>query len=151
MNGWILGIVGVVFLGIMIEIIAPDGKTNTFIKSIFSLVFICVVMSPILNLVKQSGIDVSGLINSGENDFEEQLKIDTKLKIENYLFEHGIEGVEIEIDACSTINDIIINKIYVNLSNSVIIKNEEHIDKYKLITGLIMEVIDVSEENIVYG
>ena len=132
------------------EVVVPEGKTNTFIRSIFAIVFLYVIMSPILSLVKSSGLDMSGLL-SNDIDYSEHLVVETKYKIEQHLFENGVEGVNIEIDGVSTHNDFKIYKIYVNLSNLVILKNEEHIDKYKLITELIMGVVDVSEEDIVYG
>ena len=37
MKSWILNIVGIVFIGVIIEIILPDGKSNTFIKHIFNI------------------------------------------------------------------------------------------------------------------
>ena len=152
MTGWILGIVGVVFLGVMVEIITPNGKTNLFIKSIFALVFMYVVMSPVLKLVKTSGLEFSEIFGKQETDeYLEQLILENKFKIENYLKENEIEGVSVEIEGYSTANDFIIDKVYVNLSNLVINEKYKHINKYKLITGLIMEVVNVSEDNIVYG
>jgi stage III sporulation protein AF len=151
MNSWILGIVGIVFLGVMIEIIMPNGKINLFIKSIFVLVFMYVLMNPILKLVKATGLDVSKIFITEGDDYLQHLKQEGKLKIENYLFKNGVIGVVVEVDGYSTSNDFIVNKIQVNISNLVINENVTHINKYKLITGLIMEVINVSEENIVYG
>ena len=151
MNSWILGIVGVAFLGVMLEVVIPEGKTNVFIKSIFSLMFIFVVMSPIINLVKSSNIDISGIFGQYDDDYYEHSSLEIKSKIENQLKQNGIEGVFVEIDGYMSNNDLVINRLYVNLSNMVINERDEHIDKYKLITGLIMEVVKVSEENIVYG
>ena len=151
MGGWILGIVGVVFLGVMFDIIMPNGKTNLFIKSIFVLVFMYVLMNPILKLVKATGLDVSKIFIAEEDERLQHLKQESKLKIENYLCEKGVDGVIVEVDGYSTSNDFIINKIQVNISNLVINENVTHINKYKLITGLIMEVVNVSEEDVVYG
>ncbi len=36
MRGWILSIVGIVFIGVILDIILPDGKTSKYIKHIFS-------------------------------------------------------------------------------------------------------------------
>ena len=40
MKAWIFSVCGIVFLGLMVDVISPNGKTNNFIKSIFSLIFI---------------------------------------------------------------------------------------------------------------
>lgn len=150
MNAWVLGIIGVVFLGVMVDIVTPDGKTNAFIKSIFAIVFMYIVISPILQLVNDSGIDVSKIFVQIDEDVE-HIKFENKCKIENYLFDKGIEGVIVEVDGYSTSNDFILDKIYVNIDNLVINKNVEHINEYKLITSMIMEIVEVSEEDIIYG
>lgn len=153
MSGWVLGIVGVVFLGVMVETIVPNGKTNVFIKSIFAIVFMYVVASPILKFVKNNDlIDLSAIFNVSDKDDElEQKLFEIKCQIENHLSDGGVEGVEVEVLGYSTNDDIIIEEISVNIANLVINKKDEHIDKYRLITDLIMEVVNVQEEKIVYG
>ncbi len=153
MNAWVLGIVGVVFLGVMVEIVVPNGKTNVFIKSIFAIVFMYVVVSPILKLVKNNDlIDLKTIFNVQSDDEElEQRTFELKCQIENHLNNNGVEGVEVTVAGHSTNDDIIIDEISVNIANLVINKKDEHIDKYRLITGLIMEVVNIDEERIVYG
>lgn len=51
MTSWLLSIVGVVFLGVMIDVIAPSGKTNSIIKTMFAIMLIYVVLSPIISLI----------------------------------------------------------------------------------------------------
>lgn len=51
MTSWLLSIVGVVFLGVMIDVIAPSGKTNSIIKTMFAIMLIYVVLSPIIKLI----------------------------------------------------------------------------------------------------
>ena len=153
MKGWILSIVGMVLIGVIFEIIVPDGKTNSFIKSIFAIFFMFVVVSPIINLVKNSdAIDFSTIFSSAsQNELTEQSLMELKFQIENHLSNNGVSGVEVEVMGYSTLDDTIIEQIYVNLSNLVILKKDEHIDKYKLITTLIKEKVEIDEGKIVYG
>ena len=152
MNSWLLGIIGVVFLGVMLEAVLPEGRTNAFIKSIFIILFIYVVMNPIIKLIKNNDlIDFSQVFSVKQDEYLEQLKLELKYKIENHLYTNGVEGVYVEIEGNVVNNDIKINKINVNISNIVINKQDEHIDKYKLITGLIMDIVKVDKESIVYG
>ena len=51
MKSWILNIVGIVFIGVIIEIILPDGKSNTFIKHIFNIFMLFVIVAPITKIV----------------------------------------------------------------------------------------------------
>jgi len=152
MDGWILSIIGMVFLGVIFEIIVPEGKTNNFIKSIFTIIFMFVVISPILKLVKkQELIDFPSFFNYSQDEKTEQSLLELKIQIENYLATNGIEGVLIELSGYLSKNDLKIEKVYVDLSNSVIMEKYEHIDKYKLITMLIKEKVEIDEENVIYG
>ena len=71
--------------------------------------------------------------------------------IEERLLQNGIFNVNIDVVGYSTNNELLIEKINVDLSNLIINKEDEHIDKYKLITELIISVANVQEEQIVYG
>ena len=152
MRAWILSIIGVVFIGIMLEVISPEGKTNAFIKSIFAIVFMYVVITPIINLIKnQDKIDFSNIIQTEHNDYSEQTLTEIKLKIETHLASNGFNGVEVEVVGVSTEEYTKVQKVQVDLSNLVLNSGDEHINKYKLITELIMSVVDIDKENIVYG
>ena len=154
MAEWVLSIIGVIFLGVALDIVIPDGKTNGFIKSIFSIIFMFVVINPIIKWVNKT--DVIDLSNVQINeDYQIEINnhrlLDLKFQIENHLICNGINGVEVEVKGYSTNNDIIISQINVRIDNLVIIDNVEHINKYKLITTLIKEKVGVDEKNIVYG
>jgi stage III sporulation protein AF len=154
MTAWIISIVGIVLLGVLIEIIIPDGKTNGFIKSIFSIIFMFVVISPIIKLINKSDtIDLTNIEfnESKNNNLTEQKLTEIKFQIENHLRENGVEGADVEVMGYSTNKDIIINQINVEVNNLVILNKDEHINKYKLITKLIKEKVEVDEKNIVYG
>lgn len=154
MNPWILCIIGVVFLGVMLEIVVPDGKTNAFIRSIFAVIFMVIVVSPIIKLVKDSEfIDFSDMVTwtVNQDDYTEQLLLELKFQIENHLTTNGVEGVQVEVKGYSTNKDVKIEQIKVDLSNLVILEKDEHINKYKLITTLIKEKVEIDEESIIYG
>ena len=154
MTNWILSIVGMVFIGVILEAVIPDGKTNAFIKAIFSIIFMVVVISPIINLFgKDNVFDFSEILKPTSEVVEqnEHELMELKFIIENHLIDNGIHGVEVKVKGYSSNNDLKIEQINVNLSNLIINKKDEHIDKYKLITTLIKEKVEVNEEQIVYG
>lgn len=152
MSGWILGIIGIVFITVLVDVILPAGKTNVFIKSIFSLIFIYVVVSPILKLISDNDIRINDFLEVKQADeMSEHLIIETEYKIQNKLHENGFHNVFVKVDGYSTKNQLIINKINVDLSKLIIINQDEHIDKYKLITDLIISVVDINKEKIIYG
>lgn len=47
MNGWLLSIVGVVALGVLLEILLSDGQTSKYIKGVFSLAVVLVLVAPL--------------------------------------------------------------------------------------------------------
>ena len=153
MSAWILSIVGVVFLNIMLNAIVSDGKTSIFIKSIFAIVFMYVLVTPIIKLIKNiDNVDYSKYFeNVVEDDEKDHIINELQLKLQEYLAKHGVGGVNIEIMGNISKNGDGIDKINVDLSNVVLNNYDKHIDKYKLITKLIMDIVRVSEEQIVYG
>ena len=44
---YILSVVGIVFVGVLVDIIMPDGKMNNFVKGVFGLVVLLVIITPI--------------------------------------------------------------------------------------------------------
>lgn len=53
MSAWIMSIVGVICLGILLEIVLPDGKTTKYIRGAFSLMVIFVIVAPLPSLLKK--------------------------------------------------------------------------------------------------
>ena len=46
---WILSIIGVVMIGVLVEIILPEGKTNTLLKSVVAVASIFIIISLIFD------------------------------------------------------------------------------------------------------
>ena len=67
MTAWIFSIIGIIFLGVMLEIVIPDGKTNSFIKSIYSIILMFVIVNPIIKIFNKDTLDLSS-INIVENN-----------------------------------------------------------------------------------
>jgi len=150
MTAWLLSIVGVVFLGVMVDIISPSGKTNAFIKSIFAIFLIYVVISPIIKLVKKDAFEFSDSYTFSSEEVDPKL-IEAEHKISEGLVSNGICGIDVEIFGYVSNNEIVAQKVILNGAKNVLNSMDEHIDKYKLITEIVQSVITVKKENIVYG
>ena len=55
-SSWLLSVVGVVILGVLIDVVLPEGNVNKYIKAVFAFVIILVIISP---LTKIDSVDVS--------------------------------------------------------------------------------------------
>ena len=49
---WIIKIVGLGALGVLLDVILPEGETNKYIKGIFGIVTVFVLFSPLPDLLK---------------------------------------------------------------------------------------------------
>ena len=52
MSAWLISIVGVVSLGVLIEIVLPEGENSKYIRGIFSIIVIFVIISPLPKMMK---------------------------------------------------------------------------------------------------
>lgn len=53
MGVWIMSIVGVICLGILLEIVLPEGQTAKYVKGAFSLLIVFVIAAPLPGLFKK--------------------------------------------------------------------------------------------------
>lgn len=67
---WLLGLVGIAVLSVLVDILLPEGQTNKFIKGIFSLLVVFVLISPLAKL-KNADFDYSEIFASDKIDVSE--------------------------------------------------------------------------------
>ncbi len=134
MKSWILSISAVIVLTSVLSFVIPDGKMKKPIESVFSLLTIIAIISPLFR------IDFSNFSFFGEEGGEQIYYqesfldyVSAKIKQENInecnfiLEELGIKNCKIDI-AYSSTDNYKITTIRINLVNSVIISQNEHID-----------------------
>ncbi len=149
MTSWIVSIVGVVFLGVMVDMIAPNGKTNTIIKCVFGIFTLAVMISPILTLLKKDyNFDIDIQYDWLEDVREEKI---TSLEqdVGEYLTQNGVPCV-VEINGELVANCINISNVKIYISRDVLNNMDEHINKYKHITSMVKKVVEVDEEIVIY-
>ncbi|MGN0796591.1 MAG: stage III sporulation protein AF [Christensenellales bacterium] len=124
MQAWVLSIVGVVVLGVLIDVILPDGESAKYIKGVFGVVAVITIISPIVNSLQgvnigswqrqESGIEVEqgtmdALVSNIREAQEEQVAEELReqgfspklIKINYYQdFDYKIQSISVYI-ACS--------------------------------------------------
>ena len=152
MTKWLLSVIGVVFMGVLFDLLYPNGKTNTICKSVFGIFAVFVMISPILNInINEfvSKVSNDSVLVDNLNSAKEQA---LKTKIESYLVDSNINGVSVEIDSNLNLNEYVIKNIYVDTTNLVLTENVTNINKYEVIQDLISNVVDIDKiKVIVYG
>ncbi|MDE5549307.1 MAG: stage III sporulation protein AF [Clostridia bacterium] len=105
MSAWLISIVGVVSLGVLIEIILPDGENTKYIRGIFSIIVIFVIISPLPKMMK--GDFLKGFTSDSDTQIEiddeyyESMKESIHKSVINGLEEkltsNGYENVKFEV------------------------------------------------------
>jgi stage III sporulation protein AF len=157
MTSYILSVVGIVFLGVLIDVIMPDGEMNKYVKGVFSIIALCVILSPIPKLFKND-FDIEKMFYDSaavqiDTDFIEATNKQLKTQFENILVaklkDAGFDKVEVEI-LCDVSNyNFKIKKVIVDISKIVINTNLPHINKYTEIKDIATKYLNVEESDIV--
>ena len=151
MKAWIISIVSVVLITSIVCLILPQGKMGRYVKNIFSILTILVIIKPIIYL-KNSSFDFEQVANGEvviQTDFinyiyekrvDEQEKNCIKI-IEN----KGIKNVNVDITFSVENLDIKIRLVQIKLNNSVIISDKQHIDIKEEISCDVASYLDISK------
>ncbi len=159
MSGYLLSIIGVVVLGVLVDLVLPSGQMNKYVKSMFGIFTILVIISPVPKLLNQN-FDFSKLFYNEasttiDQDFltvtnkkiVEQLEISVEKSCEN----SGYKQVKCEIESILENNKIVIKKVSLNLKNMVISQDQPHINKYTEIVQAVKQVVNVEKEQIIFN
>ncbi|MBR2955693.1 MAG: stage III sporulation protein AF [Clostridia bacterium] len=113
MSAWLSGIVGIICLGLLLEIVLPDGQTTKYVRGAFSLLVILVVVAPLPKLLGGDftlvfdGAEYTydqGYIDGVHNDYEDSLEdsVERTLVAQGYTCQVTVvakSGILREIDA----------------------------------------------------
>ena len=158
MSGYLLTLLGVILLGVLVDVILPSGSTAKYISGIFSIFVVFVIVSPLLSFIKK-GYNLKDYFSN------EQIELDNKLlgsfnkakfsklerDIEQELANNGYENVSVCITLDTEENELKIQTIQVDITKLVIKAKDENINKYVYIRQVIMSRVAVSEEVIVFN
>ncbi len=104
MSAWLISIVGIVSLGVLIEIVLPEGEQSKYIRGIFSIIVIFVIVSPLPKMLK--GDYIKDLPSNGaqieidEDYFEsakDKLQQSIRQGLSERLLQSGYEDIKFEL------------------------------------------------------
>jgi len=155
MKAYVLSILGVTICGIIIDVIIPSGKINNYIKSIYSIFVVAVILTPLINFFSK-GKDFTlnyqdYAVNEKLLNFISNSKVDALEKeLQQALINEGYSGVDINLNFSLENDEIVYNSCNVNISKLVIAEEKKHINKYQFISGVIEERTNLASEVIVF-
>lgn len=159
MNGissWIMAVVGISVLGVLVDLIMPDGQTKKYIKGVFAFIVVLVIISPLPSLLNKE-FSINDIFEENaiviQEDFVYQVNRDRLETLENMieadLKEQGISNVSVKISANIFTNKMKIEAVFVDLSQVVINQNLEHIDINELVAKSVLKYVSIEKNNIV--
>ena len=151
MNSWILSVCATILLTVVVGLIVPQGKLGGFIKSIFSLVTIIVIIQPMVELKNVSydfnfSSQLECVIQQNYLDFADFKKTQAlESDAVTLLVDKGykVNSVTINYDSCDFTYKI--KKISVYFDKSVIKPDNVNIDIIDEITDLLMKYFNVDK------
>lgn len=153
MNCYILSILGIVLAGVIIEVIIPSGNINKYIKGVYSIFVVAVLISPVITFVsKAQDITVNYTDYEIDSELIEYILTKRVENIENemeiHLQQEGFSGIDIKLDYSLNNNEICYNSCTVNLENLAISADKQHINKYEFINEVVVGFTNLTYEEI---
>ncbi len=156
-SSWLLSIAGMAVLGVLIDVVLPNGQTNKYVKGMFAFCMLLVIIAPLPALVNKN-FDMDSIFAKTEieidNDFIYQVNR-TKLnyfenQIKKQIEDKGIKHVNIVVNADIFSTNMQIKNVFVDLRNVVISGNASHIDIKKTVLEIVLDNINISKENVIF-
>ena len=155
MAGYVLSVLGIVVAGIFLDVIIPSGTINKYIKSVYSIFVVAVLISPIIKLASKSKDFTlnyqSYEINEKLLNFIHKKQVqDKEMIIEKELKIAGFNGVDIIISFSIKDNILVYDSCLANLKNMVIEENNQHINSYEFIKDVVVKHTNLAKEVIMF-
>lgn len=153
MKEWILSVVGIVFICVLIEIIMPDGKLNSFIKQLFGIFVLFVIVNPIAAFLKNTNNFISSDVVVDSN-YIFNVNLEKVKELENLVVKElelaGVFNVNVIVNSNVFNEEFKVDSVYVDITNA---KHDFTKEKVcEIVKEKISKIAFVLEENIeIYG
>lgn len=151
-GAWGLSILGIAVITTVAEMLLPQGKMRTVIRSVTATVAALVIITPIPQLIKH-GINFDFSATAVETD-KEYLEFVEKTKselvsaaAEKYLTEKGYDGVKVSVE----LDGYAVKSVSANIVESIMPDGSGHINKSEIKT-MLAEFFGIDKEAVMaYG
>lgn len=155
MAGYILSILGIVVAGIFIDIIVPDGSINKYVKSIYSIFVVAVILNPLVKFLAKKDVYTLQYDDYQVNEklmayIQNQQVKQMENKIKTQLESEGFKNLDIKINFSTNSDELTLISCEINLKNLSIDADKQHINKYEFITGVVKENTNLLDEVILF-
>ena len=158
-SSWLFSVLGVVLLGVLVDLLLPNGKLNGFTRAIFGFFTLVVIITPFPKMINKE-IDLSTMIfNNATTEIDQdylEVMTDKIIKtiendLEKRLENAGFLNVDVIINYNLEKYAYKINFVSLNIKNLVINGNIAHINKYTEMVQVVTGYVDVEEDNVKFN
>ena len=158
MKEFLLSIIGVVMLGTVVDISLPTGKISKFIKSIFGIFIIVILISPIPKLLNQNydfgSIFYDKVSTEIDSDFLDVTYSNIVTELEESVVtccsNAGFNNIKCKINYNVENSKLNIENVICDIKNMSISQNMVHINKYAEIEQAVKQVINIEGDKIIF-
>lgn len=142
---WLLALMGVVLLSVLVDILLPSGQTTKFIKGIFSIIIVMVIITPLIKL-KDKDFSFSGIFESSEIAVDETFIAKTKMR---QYEQKEKEIAEILKNNKISVEELVITFDSADINNIIGVKvRTKSTDQTSTIKSIISGILSLEEEYI---
>lgn len=151
-SAWAIAILGVVIIGITVDLLMPSGKMEKPIRSFFAALTLLIIITPLPSLINNGfnvDIDFSGqsYYDTEYLDYVNGLKADYAANsMQQTLKSKGYSGFTCAVKLKDNLE---IESISIKIDANGIYCNGEHINR-QVLTNAIAEIFSISEDSISY-
>lgn len=152
-SGWLIMFCGAVMLVVIVDIILPQGRMSSYVKTFSILIVFLVIVSPVINFFNNFDADT----------FEDGIKINESIianissrQIENSksLFISKVKSelecdITLDIDYFVDDNNVVIESVYVYLSNVGISQTNQNINIKDRIVKLAQDYFNIQDTQVI--
>ena len=150
LSGYILSIVGIILVGVIVDLMLADGQVKKYVQSIYVLFVIFTIVAPLpsfINNIKHGEFSLETSSIEVDKKYLEIIKNQKNTAISNALEtvfdDNGYAKVTITIDSAMTDNNYTIKKICVDITACSQYPSKSVIQK------LVKKVVEIDEKDIV--
>lgn len=156
MKEYILSILGIVLIGLIIDIIMPSGNINKYIKSLYSIFVVAIIVSPLLKIIKtgknfEIKYDSFEMSSSFLKYFGSRQAEELETKIVSSLESEGLNNVNVKLNYEIVDDKTTFNSCEIDIRNMAISLDKQHIDKYEFIIQIVQEITGLEKEVIIFN
>lgn len=150
MTPWLLSIVGVVVVGVLIDLLLTDSPVSKFVRSIYAFFILLVIVQPIPGFLR-GGVQVGGGLEPDwglVGQINSMSAASAQRNLERTFEVAGFSGILVTITPVRDSQTFRIHTVYINAWNSH--HSNANLDHRTEIIRITRAVLNVNEDQIVY-